>query len=71
MFIKKVIHFSLDTDMTVTVGTELDEINPSNATSIDDLTEEEVTQILMNLMNAISGTPLEDLFYLFMYSSSY
>lgn len=67
----KVIHFSLDTDMTVTVGTELDEINPSNATSIDDLTEEEVTQILMNLMNAISGTPLEDLFYLFMYSSSY
>lgn len=64
----EVINFSLDTDMSVTVGEELDEMNTSNAVATDDLTEEEMNQILNDLVSAISGTPLEELITLFMYS---
>ena len=64
----EVINFSLDTDMSVTVGEELDEMDTSNAVATDDLTEEEMNQILNDLVSAISGTPLEELITLFMYS---
>lgn len=64
----EVISFSLDTDMSVTVGEKLDEMDTSNAVATDDLTEEEMNQILNDLVSAISGTPLEELITLFMYS---